>query len=419
MLVDGTRPASEPSLRIGNDGTVLICSPFNLGEGTDLWRSTDGGQSFSYVGQPVGVGHVVTRAGGGDVGGGDCDVAFDAANRAYLGDLWVGSVSISSSSDRAATWSGTAVSALDAPVDRPWLAGGSPNELYLTSAQLPGALDATGLPGAPAGGIWVARSTDSGKTFPQQTLVVSNSDRFASNGNIAVSGADVHVVYVRKIDAGMLALMVATSRDRGVTWTRTEVAQQPYPQGSCTPIVQFPAIASDRRGDVFLAWALQDPRVNRVDVFFAASPDRGGHWTTAWRVTDRDGSRAYPWIAASDGGQVGIVWYETNITALYKPDETQEGLGCSWQGVGIEQAAWHVQYAGIENALEFPPRIAEAPASGTVHVGTLGRPFAEVLQLAFDPAGRAATAFPAEDASGQPHPMFARQASAPSHGEGP
>src|SRR5882672_7145544 len=159
-LIDPDHRGSEPSTAIAPDGTIFVCSPVGLGGGTNVWVSVDGGATFHYSGTPLNSSLPVLpfapvfRSGSGDVGGGDCDVSVDAGDRVYLADLWQGGISVSSSTDRGATWRGVPVSIPVAPLDRPWIVGGKKDEVFLTAAQFQGAgLDDKGLATPPVGGI--------------------------------------------------------------------------------------------------------------------------------------------------------------------------------------------------------------------------------------------------------------------------
>src|SRR5207249_5734069 len=57
--------------------------------------------------------------------------------------------------------------------------------VFLTAAQPPTASESRGVNAAPAGGIWVSRSTDGGITFSQNVLAAGNENRLSLNGNLA------------------------------------------------------------------------------------------------------------------------------------------------------------------------------------------------------------------------------------------
>lgn len=409
-VIDGGRGGAEPSLAIGPDGTIYVCSPRGLGDGTHLWVSTDGGSAFRYSGTEPSAGPIL-RSGSGDVGGGDCDVATDEAGRAYLVDLWLGGVSVASSADHGESWRGVPVSTLAAPMDRPWVLGGAKDEVFVTAAQAqPNGVNERGANMPPAGGIWVARSTDGGLTFPQRVLAVGNENRLSLNSNLARDGGRLYLAYAKEVTEGRLAMVAATSSDRGATWMHYTIVEQDFVPEQCfSPIFIFPSVAADGRGGVYVAWALLNPETERIDLFLAASPDRGETWNEPVPVTPREGTRAFPWVAAHSSGRVGLAWYETNATVFPEP----RGLADCTDETPPE-AAWHVRYASSSDALSPEPVFAEVLVQAEpVHLGELGRPFAELLQVRYTPEGLAAIAYVADVAEGAARPMFALQADSP------
>lgn len=417
IVVDAAQEGAEPSLAFGSDGTAFICSIRGLGGGTFVWRSLDGGASFEPTGRmPVPNGPIL-RSGGGDLGGGDCDLAVDAGGTVYLVDLWLGSASLAVSRDRGETWTGIPATMPQAPLDRPWALAGEPGEVWLSGAQGQGTgLEGRGQSTPPAGGIWVAHSTDGGLTFPQQVLAVSNQDRLGLNSNLASGYGNLYLTYTKKVGEGRLAMMVAVSTDQGLVWEQREAAVQEFYPGQCfSPLSIFPVVAADDAGGVYLAWVLKNPRTGRADLFFAASPDEGRSWGEPLLVTDREGTRQFPWIVAGDAGRVGLAWYETNVTTMHDFTEDpagQAGLTCSWETP--EDAAWDLHYAFTSNARAPGPSFQEVRVQeGPIHVGPLDRPFAEVLQVEFDPQGRAAIAYVADVVEGEARPMFALQVEGP------
>jgi hypothetical protein len=343
------------------------------------------------------------------VGGGDCDVAADAGGRLYLADLWVGSVSISSSPDGGKTWMGVPVSVPGA-ADRPWVVGGEKNEVFVTAAQPALGSESRGLNSPPVGGLWVARSTDGGLTFPQNVLAVGNENRIGLNGNLARDKDHLYLFYTKKLGDGKLGIMVAISKDHGLTWEQRVAAEQPFYVRQCfSPLSVFPIVATDGAGGVYLAWSLQNPATKRFDLFMTASRDGGATWTTPVLVTDRPGTRDIPSIAAAGPGRVGLVWYETNQTFIAQSEEAT--LVCNRHEEDANPPpAWRLHYAYSQNAFDAAPTFSETLVQQEpIHVGPLGGPYWEVLQVRFTPDGRAATAYIADVPAGAARPMFAIQ----------
>lgn len=409
IVVNASIEGFEPALAAGRDAWY-VCSINGVGRGTNVFRSLDG-VNFTYLGLVVPPGGPALRSGTGDVGGGDCDIAADGEGNVYLADLWGGSVSFSASSDQGSSWKGTPLTIVAPNSDRPWVAAGaSAGSIFLTAAQIATAgFDEQGLAAPPPGGIWVARSSDGGRTFVQ-SKVVDNARRTELNGNIA-QGPDgtLYVPFSINVTAGRIGLMMGVSRDGGATWEHRFVAEQSFPALGCSSLDVFPVVAAGSDGVVFVAWVLDNAGSGRLDLFVATSTDQGRSWSRPFLVTDRAGTRLFPWMAAPRlAGGVGIAWYEANRTMRYEAaDPKAFGLTCDMPGSG--DADWYLHYArvSLENGTLRSGEALVQPAP--VHHGSLDRPYAERLGVAFDGQGRAGIAYVADVPQGAARPMFALQ----------
>ena len=412
-VIDPARIGFELGPTIGLDGTIYVCGLRGVGHGTNLWVSWDNGTSFQYVGRDPNAGlpmqdqlpsAPVIRSGTGDVGGGDCDMTVDTGGRVYLADLWAGSISISSSTDGGRSWRGVPASILTGFTDRPWIVGGDKDEVFVSGSTFNAISDA-GF-SIPIGGMYVARSTDGGFTFPQTVLAVPNTDRIGVNGNIAWNGERLYLPYTKKTGEGKLALMVAVSADRGATWEQRVIAEQSFFPGQCVaPTNLFPVAATDTAGGVYVSWVLTNPDTERSDLFMVASPDEGDTWNAPIMLTDRAGSRAFPWIAVKAPGSVGVTWYETSVGVL-----RQSRGPASCGETTPEDAEWFLHYASSTDALTAVPTFAETIVQPQpIHLGELDRPYGEVLQMRFAPDGRAVIAYIADVNEGRARPMLAVQ----------
>lgn len=423
VVVDAERMGGEPTMAIGPDGTILICSPHGTANGTKLWRSQDGGASFHFVGLDLAgrspSGRII-RAGPGDLGGNDCHLSATPEGRWYLADLWVGSASVSRSTDGGTTWSGTPFSHLTPPVDRPWVLASGANEVFVASQQPTLAAEGFGAEAPPVGGIWVARSTDGGATFPTQSLVTDNGARLGFQSNLAEGPGGLYIAYPMKVGEGRLAIVVARSEDRGASWSERVAAEQAFFPGQCfSPLSIFPTMAADATGGVYVAWSLQNPLTNRTDLFVAASADGGDRWNAPIMIADREGTRLFPWIAARGPGQLGLAWYETNVSLVtWRSDDVEGDLRLSCVAPGPEDSPWSIRFASMDDARDPAPRWDEVlvQPEPVTRDRYLHRPYAELLGLAFDPQGRAAVAYVADVPEGIARPMFALQEPGPPGG---
>src|SRR5207248_4808760 len=96
---------------------------------------------------------------GAGFGGGDEDIQVGAAGNRYVSSLWLNGVMHCVSRDVGAAWRCARTQRSFKADDRPWLAAHGPNILYLSAK---GARR-----GAGGDTLYVAKSLDGGRTFPQ------------------------------------------------------------------------------------------------------------------------------------------------------------------------------------------------------------------------------------------------------------
>src|SRR6266487_2512960 len=91
----------EPGIDVAKDGTIYVNAPSGLlsslpGSASFVYRSDNGGTSWSKL--PAG-------QRGNLPGGGDSDLSLDpATGKIYMTDLWLGSATVSTSTDKGQTW---------------------------------------------------------------------------------------------------------------------------------------------------------------------------------------------------------------------------------------------------------------------------------------------------------------------------
>jgi hypothetical protein len=335
--------------------------------------------------------------------------------RPYLADGWAGSVTVLSSEDHGQHWKGVPLSIQSGTVDRPWITTAGASDVYVTGMDIQGELFesgqhfATGRVGSSVGGAWVARSTDGGSTFPQQVIAVPGNDLLGFSSNLAITSDRLLMMYTKELGSGNISQNVAVSDDHGQSWRSNLIGYQTWDPTICMayPVQVFPVIAADAHGRVFAAWTMTNSQTNRLDLFFTMSADAGEHWQPPALITDRPGTRLFPWLATDPTGHVGLAWYESNKT-LYPAHASTvaDRVTCPW---GDDTPTdWVVHYAQLKSTSTWPPVFSEATVPTPAHRGPdLGRPFAEMLHVAYDRDGRAGIAYVSDFPSGQAHPMFA------------
>lgn len=305
VVVDNALGGSEPSLVVDPEGRIFVAAPTGLLNAQDqrfsgqFWRSEDDGLTFEHL-PGLGVGGLY----GTSFGGGDSDIATDAQGNLYAIDLWLGNVGFLSSTDHGDTWQGSPVTFAASGTDRQWVeVNQATGEVYVTVNSL-------------STGLWVAKSADSGLTFPQQTLAVPHADRggcICPPGAFTVDEATGNIYLPYYINPNGVG--VAISTDGGASFTPTVV---PGTEGSALPDDEggeiggpFTVITHDTAGNLYLVWEEVTDAGRRI--VLQTSPDQGQSWSEPRRI--RDGAmtaQLMPWVVAGEAGRVAVAWYEVD-----------------------------------------------------------------------------------------------------------
>ena len=306
----------------------------------NIWTSDDDGASW----QRTGVGGASadpTKSSGFS----DPDLTIDEGGRIYNTGINLVNDSIFSSIDGGKTYDKGNPNCHNG--DRPWLAGGKKDEVFLATNTLEGELSHQ-----------IFTSTDGGDNcsltgVPDQQ---SNSDGsgYTGAGKIYYSKDRLiePIQYIDKDDK-VTGLGVGT-------WKRGDSAFTPHKIADSTMFAHWPAIALDKADNVYAVWddnpvsntakdSCGQPKPLANNVKLSISRDFGGTWSAPITVAHTDSGRVFwPWIAAGDTGKVSVVWYQTNRIA----------------DVDCEDANITIGEAHILNALAAQPSIQSTIAGG-------------------------------------------------------
>jgi hypothetical protein len=332
----------EPRAAFDPLGNIYVASIQGVPAGTDVWKSYDGGQTFTYLGQPDGAqAAAALGARGFGAGGGDEDIATGGSGNVYVSSLWLGSVTQSTSFNGGAAWTENPV-ASDVPADdRMWVASSGNNVLYMTYKQLGTLTSGTE-------SLLVVKSFDGGLTFPQVTQLTMpvSGVQPGTEGNIAVDPANGNV-YLVFTGSSPNQLYLARSTDGGLTFITKLIYQGPT--GANFGNV-FPALAVDHGGGLHVVYA------DGKNIYLTSSADQGADWTTPVRVNNGVDTKTtlFPWISAGGSGEADIVWLGTPAT---------NNLDSS--------AQWKVFFAQTTDAFAPVPAFSEQAATNVVHTGAV------------------------------------------------
>ncbi len=389
----------EPRAAFDGLGNIYVAAIQGTPAGTDVWKSMDGGSSFSYLGQPDGAQAAAALGGrGGGLGGGDEDIVIGSSGRVYVASLFGVerplTLTMSSSSNGGGAWVVNPLSQTFPVVDRQWLASRGDNELYMTFQQEGVLLVGTN-------SLFCVKSTDGGITFPQITEITTPEIGVQPGfqGNLAI---DPRNGYLYNVFVGHLAneLYLARSTDGGKSFIIGLIYRGPI--GTSVSYV-FPIISVDRGGNPHVVFS------NGHNIYLTSSPDAGASWTTPVRVNNGADSKTSisPWIDAGDAGKVDIMWWGTSAS---------NNLDAN--------AQWKVGFAQVLNAFAKTPTITQNPVTGVFHSGPIcvngtgcasgTRSLAEYASTTVYRDGRAMIVFPDDKNNAQPQTYFTKQTNGPS-----
>ncbi len=406
---------AEPEIKADIFGNIYVTAINGVPGGTDLWKSTDQGTSFTYLGQPDGLQDKCTPPVPQCVALGGADDSIDVSSGGYLyvSSLYVGSVTMSTSMDGATggvqpgqAWTVNPVSTGVPVEDRQWIAAYGPQTLFMTVRQAPG-----------TGRLLFTKSTDAGKTFSPPALLTSAN---STEGNLVVDPYTgfLYTTFIPSTALNRIDLL--KSVDGGTTW-QTITGVYTGAIGS-DPAHKFTMLAVDRGGNLHLAFSSRSPSTG-THVYLTSSPfhatlgaGESGTWKAPVQVDSGSGNTVtavMPWIVGGSPGVVDVTW-----------------LGSGGVNPDTAPFNWQVFFAQVTGALSATPTITQSQVTnaavhdtnicfnGTGCTGSANRDLLEYYSMALDPAGNALIAFPdsvnnCDPASCKTNTWFSRQTGGP------
>ncbi|MCA1694353.1 MAG: hypothetical protein LC749_06295, partial [Actinobacteria bacterium] len=368
-------------------GRIYITGPSGFvshlpGSASPLWRSVDGGATF--VMTPPGLRASLP-------GGGDSDVAIDPGDgRLFITDLWLGSDTVSTSSDGGQTWIANPLSGIVVE-DRQWLAAAGNDVAYHVTHQIPA-------------GLVVSRSVLSGVIYPISTVAATPVDQtgcICPPGNLIAEGGGGGLLGLGLADkVGVIystsggGVKFAHSTNSALTFTNTDVK----PASADTTNSNFPVVANAGAGKLVAVWLAQGGASDRVEE--SSSPDWGSTWS-APRVIVNTGTSVYPWVAAK-GSRVSVSLYHTSASGT--PDTVAPSS--RWFESYLESTDGGASFGALQTVDPTPAK------TGIICTGgincTTGRQLGDFQTVAMDPGGHANMSWNRLQSDGSVLVMFAK-----------
>jgi hypothetical protein len=377
VYVDQTLAGGEPTIfadalhgrlvYTSHEGTThlyrngIVSSPWgdfsfvsNYCNQVNVWTSTDGGVNWlrdRYLDSPCPTNPTFT-------GFSDPDLTQDAGGRLYNTGIDLVNDALFSSNDGGVTWDKGTGFCHDG--DRPWLAGGVANQVFLATDTLEGS----------GSGHQVFVSNDGGSTC--SLTGIDDNGSLADGGSWSgfgklqydrLNGTVVEPAIFQHGD-GSFGVGISTMPKGGSSFTPHEGTR------GTSMYAHWPAIAIDKAGTVYVVWdtdnrqagtsggcsGAETPAANSI--MMISTKDLGKTWSAPVTIAHPGNARVlWPWIAAGDAGKVSVVWYQT---------EAQDGM----PDLDCQTGHIHVMEASLTNATAKSPSKTTVDAAGrAVHVG--------------------------------------------------
>lgn len=380
----------EPGMAVDGGGTFWVGSdiapyaandpraqPTGLLSGEDIWKSTNGGKTYTWVADPF----ATAGSSSSGLAGEDSDIAAATVKNSagyynvYAVSLWIGSTSLAFSEDGGKTWTVDPLAGIPAE-DRPWVAASGPCTVEVAYHQLPSfspMINTYDLCNVAKSGVSETLNPVSNQqiflagTAPGLSnafgkIEVDNSPTSPAQGNIYVPMMNCDLTQPSDYVANELAssgcpgkaqVTIAVSTDHGLTFNDYQVAISDNNEIPVWP----DTVATDAAGNVYLAWS------DNHNVYLNVSHDGGKTWTPSKRVNAAPSlAGVYPTVAAGPTGRVDVSWYGTNVAG----DSNNAKVMGTPNTAGAAQ--WAVYTAESDNGgFSF----AQAQATGVIHTGEL------------------------------------------------
>jgi hypothetical protein len=214
-------------------------------------------------------------------------------------------------------------------------------------------------------------------------------------------------------DFDLTQIFIARSTDGGKTWTNTKLYDAgAAPNGSDNTIAhEFSSSAIDSAGNAYVVFSQRQGDGTQTHIRFFEVPKGSVAPVTPVQVDSGGlGANVFPWVAAGDPGRVAITWYGS--TAQDNNDINAQWSQMFAQTLNGTAAAPTFTQSRVSGGT--PMHAADVCLAGTLCLVTGGnRNLSDFQMVAVDPCGMAEMVW-ANDAAGGGRTDFSRQTAGPS-----
>lgn len=331
-----TNGAAEPAIRANPSGQFFASSENGLGAGTEAWRGSTSGQKYTALQSPNAVSN--NNHSGFSPGGGDTDLAVAPVKNSkgnynvYVSSLNLANVDVSTSTNNGKTWALNPTSATIPGDDREWIAADMASKVCIsyhdvatfnidvncsfdagtTFTQLGEAFDTNHL--------WLAQNNSTGNLVidPNTHTIYQTFSGIANSGEVSCS---------QQGTCGYHVVWVAVSTDGGKTFTDNMVYDNPDTTVSYGH--QFVNLSIDKAGNLYSVYC------DNHNIYYSYSTDHGTTWSAPVQVNSGvpmvsgAATAIFPWSTANNAGHIDIVYYGTSYYDGVNPPDNYP-MSAAW-----------------------------------------------------------------------------------------
>jgi hypothetical protein len=292
--------------------------------------------------------------------GSDSDVAVAKDGSVYIADLEIDGISVFKSTDKGKTFPQETF--ISGSADREWVAvdGKHGQTVYVAWHELA------------SGTMEVVVSHDGGTTFSAPHVIYSDPQTVAESGHngtsigqISTDGkGNVYVTYgVTRLDTTDTTNVVPPISTIRVSVSRdkgeTWNDYEVNPGAADANYGNFWMASSvDSAGNVYAVYSGYAHKGQPMHVWLQESTDHGRHWTKPYVVDGAKGQDLFGWVSGGGPGVAVVAWYHTDA-------KNKDSV----------KAPWVVQVAQVRGLTKKPARTLAVASDHVVHIGgicTLG-----------------------------------------------